>query len=108
MTRTYRNQVFRNGVLQLEEVVDLPDALFTKDDARERVRAVRAAATLEAWAVDADQASTAEQAIFDGWNTATAAQKDAANKALHGRMATTYTRLAIFFRRFADVLEDID
>lgn len=108
MPHTYHNQVFTDGVLQSEDVQILDDALFARDDAQDRLRALKAAATLTAWADDADTAATAEQAAFDGWGAATAAQKDAANKALHGRMATTYTRLAIFFRRFADILEGMD
>jgi hypothetical protein len=108
MPRTYRNQVFVSGVLQSEDVVSLSDALFATDDARARLRAIKIAATLDAWAADARTASAAEQAASDGWSGFTAAQKDTANKALHTRMAVTFDRLATFFDRFGDVLVGLD
>ena len=96
------DEEYRDGVLINRVERTISDAEIKRRDAPLRLRT--AYTVLQAWADDARQAATAEQAASDGWATATAGQKDAANRALHTRMAVTFDRLATFFERFADVL----
>jgi hypothetical protein len=102
MPETVFDDVYENGVLvsRVERIVS--DEEITRNNAPGNLR--NAYLVLQSWADDAQAAAAAEQLISDGWATATAGQKDTANRQLHTRMAVTFNRLGIFFERFADLL----